>query len=118
MHQDCPVCMEFLFDSLKDINVLPCGHTLHLECLQEMHKHCQYNCPLCSKSVCDMSEVWKEIDQEIAANGMPADQIRNVWVLCNDCGSSGQVQYHIIGQKCSICPSYNTRIIEPPVASS
>uniref|UniRef100_A0A7I4B0K0 CHY-type domain-containing protein n=1 Tax=Physcomitrium patens TaxID=3218 RepID=A0A7I4B0K0_PHYPA len=42
MHQDCAICMEYLFDSLMDITVLPCGHTLHLECLQEMYKHYQY----------------------------------------------------------------------------
>lgn len=118
MHQDCPVCMEYLFDSLKDITVLPCGHTLHLECLQEMHKHFQYNCPLCNKSVCDMSSVWKEIDQEIAATRMPETENRMVWVLCNDCGSTSEVQYHVVGQKCGSCPSYNTRLTETPALLS
>jgi RING finger/CHY zinc finger protein 1 len=29
MHQNCPVCFEYLFDSIRPIAVLPCGHTIH-----------------------------------------------------------------------------------------
>jgi len=29
MHQNCPVCFEYLFDSIRPISVLPCGHTIH-----------------------------------------------------------------------------------------
>lgn len=32
-----------------------------------------------------------------------------VWILCNDCGSTSEVQFHIVGQKCPNCKSYNTR---------
>lgn len=32
---------------------------------------CRYACPLCSKSVCDMSKVWEKFDMEIAATPMP-----------------------------------------------
>ena len=32
MHQNCPVCFEFLFESIKPINVMPCGHTIHQVC--------------------------------------------------------------------------------------
>lgn len=32
----------------------------------------RYACPLCSKSVCDMSKVWEKFDLEIAATPMPA----------------------------------------------
>ncbi|XWS59608.1 hypothetical protein CRYUN_Cryun08bG0136800 [Craigia yunnanensis] len=28
MHHTCAVCFEFLFDTTKDISVLPCGHTI------------------------------------------------------------------------------------------
>jgi hypothetical protein len=27
--QNCPVCCEFLFDSIRPISVLTCGHTIH-----------------------------------------------------------------------------------------
>ncbi|CAN6721213.1 unnamed protein product [Malus baccata var. baccata] len=71
MHHDCPVCFEFLFETRNDVTVMPCGHTIHKNCLKEMRDHYQYACPLCSKSVCDMSEVWEKYDIEIAAQPMP-----------------------------------------------
>jgi hypothetical protein len=33
--------VQYLFDSENDITVLQCGHTLHLDCLHEMHVHAQ-----------------------------------------------------------------------------
>ncbi|MBA0844317.1 hypothetical protein Goarm_001420 [Gossypium armourianum] len=71
MHHDCPICFEFLFESRQNVTVLPCGHTIHTNCLKEMRDHFQYACPLCSKSVCDMSKVWEKFDEEIAATPMP-----------------------------------------------
>lgn len=30
---------QYLFDSLREVNVLKCGHTMHSECLTQMEKH-------------------------------------------------------------------------------
>ncbi|CAL9231569.1 unnamed protein product [Arabidopsis halleri] len=110
MHHDCPICFEFLFESRNDVTVLPCGHTIHQKCLEEMRDHYQYACPLCSKSVCDMSKVWEKFDMEIAATPMPEPyQNRMVQILCNDCGKKSEVKYHVVAQKCPNCKSYNTR---------
>uniref|UniRef100_A0A7C9A5B4 RING-type domain-containing protein n=1 Tax=Opuntia streptacantha TaxID=393608 RepID=A0A7C9A5B4_OPUST len=110
MHHDCPVCFEYLFESRNDVSVLPCGHTIHKICLKEMQEHYQYACPLCSKSVCDMSKVWEKFDMEIAATPMPEPyQNKMVSILCNDCGAKSNVQFHIVAQKCPNCKSYNTR---------
>lgn len=38
MHQNCPVCFEYLFDSTKQITVLPCGHTIHATCLRVSYR--------------------------------------------------------------------------------
>lgn len=115
MGHNCPVCFEYLFDSLKAISVLRCGHTMHGECLTEMKKHSQYSCPMCSKSVCDMSIIWEQLDQEIAATPMPYDyQNKMVWILCNDCDMFSEVQFHIVAQKCLNCKSYNTRQTRGP----
>lgn len=38
-----------------------------------------------------------------------------VWILCNDCNDTTEVNFHIIGHKCGHCSSYNTRAIAPPV---
>ncbi|CAK9263233.1 unnamed protein product [Sphagnum jensenii] len=111
MHQNCPVCFEYLFDSLKEVTVLRCGHTMHQDCAREMHTHAQYCCPICSKSVCDMSSVWEQIDREIASTQMPeSHNNKQVWILCNDCGATNEVMYHIVAHKCTSCSSYNTRV--------
>ncbi|XP_026664536.1 E3 ubiquitin-protein ligase MIEL1 isoform X1 [Phoenix dactylifera] len=114
MRSHCPICYEYLFDSLKETRVLNCGHTIHRECFEEMLEHAQYSCPICSKSVCDMSKYWKKLDEEIAATIMPEDYRYKVWILCNDCNEASEVFFHIIGRKCSHCGSYNTRSTSPP----
>lgn len=116
MRHHCPICYEYLFDSLKDTIVMKCGHTMHSECYQEMMKRDKYCCPICSKSVVDMSRIWKRIDEEIEATIMPEDyRYRKVWILCNDCNDTTEVYFHILGHKCGHCRSYNTRAIAPPV---
>ena len=32
-------------------------------------------------------------------------------VLCNDCGATGEAQFHFVYHKCMRCASYNTRIL-------
>ncbi|CAN4123232.1 unnamed protein product [Withania somnifera] len=102
MRHHCPICYEFLFDSLKDTTVMKCGHTMHTECYHEMIKRDKFCCPICSRSILDMSKAWKRMDEE-------------VWILCNDCNDTTEVFFHILGQKCRHCQSYNTRVIAPPV---
>nr|CAB3499486.1 unnamed protein product [Digitaria exilis] len=110
MHHNCPVCFEYLFDSTKDISVLQCGHTIHLECMNEMRAHHHFSCPVCSRSACDMTDTWRKLDEEVAATPMPEIyQKKMVWILCNDCSATSSVQFHVLGQKCPGCNSYNTR---------
>nr|CAB3474089.1 unnamed protein product [Digitaria exilis] len=110
MHHDCPICFEYLFESTNDVSVLPCGHTIHVKCLKEMEEHCQFACPLCSKSVCDMSKAWERLDMELANLSDSCDD-KMVRILCNDCGAISEVQFHLIAHKCQSCKSYNTRQI-------
>ncbi|KAL2328545.1 hypothetical protein Fmac_021972 [Flemingia macrophylla] len=119
MHHNCPVCFEFLFDTVRDITVLPCGHTIHLDCVKEMEKHHRYSCPVCSKSVCDMTSMWKKLDEVIASTPMPETyKDKMVWILCNDCGVNSHVHFHIVAHKCLSCNSYNTRKIQGVPAAS
>ncbi|GER37506.1 RING/U-box superfamily protein [Striga asiatica] len=95
----------YLFDSLKDITVMKCGHTMHCECYYELIKREKYCCPICSKSIMDMTGTWKRIDEEV--NAIDVNSLQRL--QCTE------VYFHIIGQKCSHCGSYNTRTIAPPV---
>ncbi|CAJ2654523.1 unnamed protein product [Trifolium pratense] len=119
MHHNCPICFEYLFDTLRETSVLPCGHTIHFECVKEMEKHHRYSCPVCSKSICDMSSVWKKLDQVISSTPMPESyKNKKVWILCNDCGVNSIVQFHIVAHKCLSCNSYNTRQLQGIPSSS
>ncbi|KAH0470959.1 hypothetical protein IEQ34_000682 [Dendrobium chrysotoxum] len=116
MKHHCPICYEYLFDSLRETRVLKCGHTMHSECLRDMIEHEQYTCPICSKSVIDLSKLWRKYDEEIEATLMPEDyRQRKVWILCNDCNDTTEAFFHVIGHKCVHCHSYNTRLISPPI---
>ena len=110
MRQNCPVCFEYLFDSVRQTAVLPCGHTIHRECLESMEQNRQMSCPLCMKSYADLEPVWRRVDDEIANTPMPSDYANwSVHILCNDCNNRSRVGFHILGLKCANCSSYNTR---------
>lgn len=116
MEHNCPVCFEYMFDSLKAMTVLLCGHTMHVSCLAEMYSHSQFSCPICSKSVCNMSWAWQQLNLELALTPMPeAYQNKMVWILCNDCGASSEVLFHVIALQCTSCKSYNTRQTKGPL---
>jgi len=113
MRHNCPVCFEYLFDSVRPTAVLPCGHTIHSDCLKEMERHRQLACPTCLRSYADLAPVWRRVDEEVAATPMPPEYA--AWVvslLCNDCGGRGAVRFHVLGHKCGACGSYNTRRLD------
>ncbi|XP_044493115.1 E3 ubiquitin-protein ligase MIEL1 [Mangifera indica] len=114
MKNYCPVCYEYLFDSVKGSTVMKCGHTMHTDCFDEMAYQNQYRCPICSKTVLNMSDYWQFLDMEIEANKMPEEYQYDVSILCNDCNTTSKAPFHILGHKCLHCDSYNTRRISAP----
>ncbi|KAG2494262.1 hypothetical protein HYH03_007617 [Edaphochlamys debaryana] len=113
MHANCPVCCEFLFDSIKPINIMPCGHTIHQECLRSLADHSTYTCPVCMKSIMNtsaMERVWESMDQAVQQTPMPTEYAgMRVNILCNDCSTRSAAPFHVLGHKCGQCGSYNTR---------
>jgi RING finger/CHY zinc finger protein 1 len=65
MKNNCPICYEYLFDSLRETSVLRCGHTMHLQCFHEMLKHDKFSCPICSTSIFDMDKFLRALDAEV-----------------------------------------------------
>lgn len=114
MKNHCPICYEYLFDSVKGIRIMKCGHTMHKDCCDEMTSQNQYRCPICSKSVVNMCRTWERLDAEIEATIMPEEYRYEVEILCNDCNSTSKVPYHIFGHKYCRCNSYNSRILGHP----
>jgi RING finger/CHY zinc finger protein 1 len=112
MRQNCPVCFEYLFDSVRPTAVLPCGHTIHSECLKDMEKNRQLACPICMKTYADLAPIWRRVDEEVAETPMPPDYAHWVaHILCNDCNqvqgrtscldySEGIVQWQLLVMSC------------------
>jgi len=47
---DCPICLEYLFNSRIPFNIMICGHNIHTTCLNEYSKR-YINCPICRQSL-------------------------------------------------------------------
>lgn len=119
MKSHCPICYEYLFDSLREVNVLKCGHTMHSECLTQMEKHKRYTCPICLKLIFDMNRVEKQTRQKFDTINISENQQSTIskkgWILCNDCNDTMEAYLDILGHKtCCYCYSYNTTVIVPP----
>ncbi|OEL33472.1 hypothetical protein BAE44_0005512 [Dichanthelium oligosanthes] len=67
----------------------------------------QFHCDGCELVVQRISIT---VRNAVAASPMPAIcQKKMIWILCNDCGMTSNVQFHILAHKCPGCSSYNTR---------
>ncbi|KXZ51428.1 hypothetical protein GPECTOR_12g390 [Gonium pectorale] len=108
---NCPVCHEALFDSSQPIKELPCGHFMHSSCFMTYTRY-NYTCPLCCKSVGDMSVYFQMLDSLLASERLPPEYAgRMQQVLCNDCGKMGFAPFHFVYHSCPHCRSYNTRVL-------
>ncbi|CAM9921763.1 unnamed protein product, partial [Phaeothamnion confervicola] len=122
LESDCPICGVSMFTSTEPVKGLQCGHFLHLDCYREYifradhFQHGQafwYRCPICLKSMEDMTEYFSQLDAVVASQPMPAEYAGwTATVLCHDCEAYTLVPYHFCYHKCgnAACSSYNTRV--------
>ena len=108
-HTDCPVCLENLFYSTKPSNALPCGHTMHVHCMQGCFQQNRIGCPLCRKSMLS-SEAWSKYNDRMDAliEQFPMQDDHAFAIKCNDCGFNSEARFHPYGMKCGGCGGYNT----------
>ncbi|CAI9096158.1 OLC1v1032241C1 [Oldenlandia corymbosa var. corymbosa] len=112
LETNCPICCDFLFTSSETVRSLPCGHFMHSACFQA-YARTHYICPICSKSMGDMSVYFGMLDALMASEILPEEyRGRCQDILCNDCGLKGSAPFHWLYHKCSFCGSYNTRVIK------
>uniref|UniRef100_A0ACD5TE23 Uncharacterized protein n=1 Tax=Avena sativa TaxID=4498 RepID=A0ACD5TE23_AVESA len=112
LEMNCPICCDFLFTSSAAVRGLPCGHFMHSACFQA-YTCTHYTCPICCKSLGDMTVYFGMLDGLLAAEELP-EEYRNRCqdILCNDCGRKGRSRFHWLYHKCGACGSYNTRVIK------
>jgi len=106
LHSNCPICAEYMFTSTVPVCILKCGHYIHIPCLDEYTEQ-DYRCPICMKSLGDMSHRWTQLDAYLAENPMPEEYNKTTTILCHDCGDKTETAFHFLYHKCS-CGSYNT----------
>ncbi|RKP21640.1 zf-CHY-domain-containing protein [Rozella allomycis CSF55] len=107
LQTDCPICFEDLFHSTRQ----KCGHPIHNYCFEE-YRQTNYVCPVCLKSVDDMSAFNAHLDEVLSQEVMP-EQYKDVQaeISCNDCEKKSCTKYHFIYHKCQECGSYNTKVL-------
>jgi len=81
---------------------------MHTKCYKTYLRSNQYKCPTCRKSIVDMTENWVMFKAAIAAQPMPDEYVKDVEVLCYDCGKDSTAAFHFMGMECAHCGSYNT----------
>ena len=107
----CAVCCEEMFTSTEPVSLLQCGHYIHASCLQSTIEQMDcMTCPVCKKTICDMTTHWRYLDEVIASNPMPEDHSQiNRDVYCHDCEHhTCLAPFHFYGVKCENCGGYNT----------
>jgi len=114
MTTNCPICLEDIFQSVKTITPLPCGHMIHSACWKAMSSINWFSlsairCPICSKSFTQSSSAWwRMIDDAKSTAPLPEELCKTVSIGCNDCDFRGESEYHPFGLKCGKCGGYNT----------
>lgn len=109
----CPICLEVLKYSTKYYRDFPCGHLIHVACLQEVR---DVNCPVCGMATVKLSKqqndnIQKMIDQ--TKDNLP-EEVKNhkVNILCNEClHKTINAPFHYYGVKCEKCGTFNTKMI-------
>ena len=108
--QNCPICLKSNWSTANmTVMLLECGHSVHSKCFQQTLASGNYSCPICKKSMVDMSNYWTMIDNMISSHVMPDEYIN--WtsdIYCNDCLKKSNTRYHFTYHKCSNCNSFNT----------
>jgi len=111
LDSNCPICNEYMFTSRKTVTFLRCGHSIHSSCLK---RYAQVNtqCPLCLKSICDMSGHYRRLDTYVQSIVMPEEYSTvTANILCNDCLHKGKTPYRFMYHKCESCGSFNTSLL-------
>lgn len=113
MESNCPVCYQYLFTSTSPVKYLRCGHLMHTSCFK---RYCRdhMSCPVCSKSLEEITPVFERLDAQLATNwadSMPPEyRSARCDIFCLDCHQTSNTPYHFLYNKCPKCSSYNTRV--------
>jgi len=115
MESNCPICNNYLFSSTTPIKYLLCGHLMHQHCYSQYAKM-YHRCPVCQKSLEDMSDQIARLNVMMTREPMPSEyRSARATVHCNDCQKESTVHFHFLYLRCAFCQSHNTELktVEP-----
>lgn len=110
LHAHCPICREEIFTSVDPIIAMKCGHPIHTNCLKSYITHTGYTCPLCMKSVVNMTEHYERLGHFVDALVTTSSSL--AYLLCNDCLCKSYATYRVNIHRCDQCLSFNTSVLE------
>ena len=117
-NEECPICLEsiFNFHNNEKVKLLLCNHMMHYSCYDNLIKNTDKKkvpcCALCKKSVEDLKKYTKKFDKNKEKYIMP--EYYSNWttdILCNDCNVKSTIKYHFDYNKCNLCTTYNTTVL-------
>ncbi|CAO3637638.1 unnamed protein product [Cunninghamella echinulata] len=118
LESDCPICNEYMFTSTSAIMMMTCGHAIHKNCYKS-HIKSSYQCPICLKSLYDMTFYFKQLQQELDLQPMPEAYQHHVSnIFCNDCEKKSETPYHFFHHRCQHCSSFNTSVLNTKILTS
>lgn len=71
----CICCSESVVLTPKTFTILNCSHPIHTDCLNDMKIKKNYRCPICKKSMWNMSAEWELLRTNIKFTPLPIDII-------------------------------------------
>jgi len=108
---NCAICGYGLFDVIGYGTILRCGHALHQTPCMQTYIESNYRCPLCKKSMVDMSEVWKMHSEQYREALLVRNDARTMQVYCNDCSETFAASYSpFLLYQCDKCNGFNTNV--------
>jgi translation initiation factor 2 beta subunit (eIF-2beta)/eIF-5 len=112
LESNCPICLEWMHNSVSPPMFLKCGHPMHVKCFEKFARS-SFRCPTCLKAAGDMRDQDHVIEEYVNAIEIP-EHYKNdkALILCNECLKKSQVKYHFAYHKCPECSSYNTDILK------
>lgn len=111
MESSCPICHEHMFMSSRSVKFLRCGHVMHFDCY-ELYSKRSMKCPYCKKSLADMSDYFRRLDELLEQQPMPSQyRVASCKLHCNDCNKDSETRFHFLFNKCALCASYDTTIL-------
>lgn len=111
MESNCPICQEWLATSRDPIGWMKCGHAIHVECGRR-YSEMNYTCPICSRTISDTSELFSQMEQYVNSIVIPSEfQGMLADIICRDCQGQTTTTFHVVYHQCTLCQSFNTRIL-------